>query len=248
MYEPAQLKRVEELQVQVWGGNPAWIVPSHILSAAVSSGGILLGAFEGERLVGFVFGLLGQREGRLYHASHMLGIHPDYQGRGLGARLKWRQRERALAQGLDLMTWTFDPIEARNAYFNLHKLGALSRVYQENLYGEMADQINRGMPSDRLLVEWHLRATRPIMEADARRPILANEDGSPVLQFDEEAIGRSLTIAVPPSAQRLKKENPEAALAWRLATRRAFVWAFEHGYAAHDMDHNTYLLAPYDAL
>jgi predicted GNAT superfamily acetyltransferase len=258
--EPARLKEVEALQVQVWGGDASWVAPSHILYAVGASGGIVLGAYDGNRLVGFVFGLLGRQEGKLYHMSHMLGIHPHYQGKGIGELLKQQQRERALAQGLDLMTWTFDPLEARNAYFNLHKLGALSRSYKENIYGEMADELNRGMPSDRLLVEWHLRAQHPSIAAGRsfatgeRTPILTNEAGSPVLQLDEwhriilPPAGLLLTIAVPPNVQRLKKDDPEAALAWRLATRRAFIWAFERAYTACDFDHDVYLLAPRDIL
>src|SRR5438105_4101314 len=110
-------RQVEDLQMQIWGSNEAWIVPSHVLHIVADSGGILLGAQLDGQLVGFVVGFLARHGETLFHASHMLGVLPQYQQRGIGAALKWSQREHALAQGLDLMTWTFDPLEARNAYF-----------------------------------------------------------------------------------------------------------------------------------
>lgn len=257
VHDQARFKELEELQVRVWGSEPQTVVPAHLLYVVASGGGILLGAYDGDTMVGFVLGLLGERDGRLHHMSHMLGVHPDYQGRGIGEALKWRQRERALAQGLDLMTWTFDPLQARNAFFNLHKLGVISRTYCENLYGDLGDDLNRGLPSDRLLVEWLLKV--PPLDRSAPlttpAPILTNDGGKPMLHLEpspgaggEVSFMAALSAEVPESIQRIKRENPPQAMAWRLAVRKALSWAFEHGYTASDFAGNAYLLLRDDTL
>lgn len=238
------MQEIERLQMAIWGSEPAWIVPSHVLYMVESSGGILLGAYLDGALVGFVLGFLGRKDGKLYHASHMLGIHPAYQHHGIGAALKWRQREHALAQGLDLMTWTFDPLESRNAYFNLHKLGALVRTYREDLYGPMDDDLNRGLPSDRLVVEWHLRDDLPRpSRSGSPQSILDDREGVPALRLDVPD-GQPVAIHVPRQIQTIKRQNPEAALAWRLAARQAFSRVLSQGYVARDFVDGAYLLYP----
>lgn len=241
----ARLEELEELQVRVWGFEPRHIVPAHVLYIAGSTGGIVLGAYIDEQLVGFALGFLAWTERRPYHASHIVGVDPAYQGRNIGAALKWRQRERALAQGLDLMTWTFDPLEARNAYFNLHKLGAISHTYHENLYGALTDQLNRDLPTDRLLIQWHLRAPAPKRSGTPGQtpiPILRERDGVPVLDLRVEPGEAPLTVSVPPDMQRLKREEPRAALAWRLAVRQALSWALGRGYTIVDFRDGAYVL------
>ncbi|MBI4671847.1 MAG: hypothetical protein HY741_09310 [Chloroflexi bacterium] len=134
----------EQVQREVWN-MPDFrdVVPASFLITAAKNGGLLVGAFQGARMVGFAFGVLGS-EGtgetrRLKHTSHMLGVLPTARVKGLGAQLKWRQREEALKQGLDLMTWTYDPLQAVNAYLNIGRLGALARRYTRDAYGEMTD-------------------------------------------------------------------------------------------------------------
>ncbi|HVC82366.1 MAG TPA: GNAT family N-acetyltransferase [Chloroflexota bacterium] len=243
--EQTRLKEIEDLQIRVWGMDALEVVPAAMLYIARASGGIVLGAYDRGVLAGFVLGLLGRREGRLYHASHMLGIDPAYQGRGLGAALKWRQREVALSQGLDLMTWTFDPLESRNARLNIHKLGATSATYVENLYGEMDDQLNRGLPTDRLLVEWDLRASRAAVDRAARAaavPLFRVERGRPIEPPLEPPPGSPLLLPVPPDMRGLRDADPSASLAWRLAQREALHWAFAHGYVVRDFEDGAYLL------
>jgi chorismate synthase len=251
VHKPTQLRAVEELQMVVWGFEPRSVVPAHVLYTVSTSGGILLGAYAEESLVGFVLGFLGRREGRLYHASHMLGVHPDYRGRGIGAALKWRQRERALEQGLDLMTWTFDPLEARNAHLNLHTLGAYSRTYIEDLYGDLGDRLNRGLPTDRLVAEWELRNPLRLSPLAAPISLLTNDAGKPLLQLDEQAdparvrgheAASVYSVAIPANIQRLKREDPALSLAWRLAVRSALCWAFARGYVARDFVAGAYIL------
>src|SRR6516225_7668648 len=129
VHDVARMAEIEELQKVVWGFDARGIVPSYLLHVIDLAGGILLGAYLDGKMVGFAFGFLGQSGELTFHFSHMLGVHPDYQGRGIGEALKRQQREIALAQGLGLMVWAFDPLESRNAHFNLHKLGAYSFTY-----------------------------------------------------------------------------------------------------------------------
>lgn len=239
----ARLREIEDLQFQIWGGDPREVVPTHMLYIVEESGGILLAAYDRGRLAGFVLGLLGRSEGRLYHASHMLGIHPDYQGQGIGAALKRAQRVQALEQGLTLMTWTYDPLEARNAHLNIHKLGATSHTYHHNLYGTMEDDLNRGMPSDRLTVEWQLDGPgQHTRVAENPVPLLLDQAERPVLCPVPSSSGTPLSVAIPPNIQHIKMTSLDAALTWREAVREALTWAFAHDYRIVDFANGVYLL------
>jgi predicted GNAT superfamily acetyltransferase len=241
----ARIREVEELQIAIWGSAERWIAPSHLLYVIADTGGILLGAQIDDRLVGFVLGLLGGQNGKLFHSSHMLGILPSHQQHGIGAALKWRQRERALEQGLDLMTWTFDPLESRNAYFNLHKLSVMSRIYREDYYGSMSDVLNQGLPSDRLVVEWNLRGGMPRHgETGAARPILVRQGKEPELCLEDVPPDCPLAVQVPADIQALKQQDAESALHWRVAVRQAFSWALSRGYIARDFVDGAYILVP----
>jgi predicted GNAT superfamily acetyltransferase len=224
------------------------VVPLHVLLSIHKQGGVLLGAFDGEELVGFVFGFLGRTgAGDLKHCSHMMGVTPGYQGAGIGYRLKLAQRDRALAQGLDLVTWTYDPLQSRNAYLNIHKLGAVCRTYIPDYYGPMADGLNAGLPSDRFQVEWWLASERVTrcLDGDAadrnRRSteaVLVNraagaENGLPApgdLSLDCRA--GTLRVQTPADYGAIKAADPDLALEWRLAMRAVFEHYFGAGYVA----------------
>jgi predicted GNAT superfamily acetyltransferase len=240
-----QQSELEELQVSVWGSPPEWVVPSHMLHIVTEYGGIVLGARMDGKIVGFVLGLLGRRDGRLLHASHMMGIHPDYQEHGIGATLKWAQRDRAKAQGLDLMSWTFDPLESRNAYFNMHKLGTTSYAYRPDFYGPMKDSLNQWLPSDRLMVNWDLRdgEPRPISAPveDAAHIVIGAESG-PEVHLSDDVAGRPLIIEIPRDFQTIKGTDNQVALAWRMAVREAFQWALARGYVARDFREGGYFM------
>lgn len=245
-----RLRALEALQTLVWGNDNGTVVPAHLLQLVADTGGIVLGAFRGEQAVGFAFGLLAQHRGRLYHASHMLGVHPGFQETGIGAALKWRQRELALARGLGVMTWTFDPLEARNAHFNLHKLGAVGRTYLEDHYGKMDDDLNRGLPSDRIRVEWQLdvdardgqRAPIPVT---AHRIVRSGPSG-PILDLPDTSRRETILIEAPENVQQLKRDAIAQARAWRSAQRSAFRWAFDNGYMANDFVDGAFVLVPDD--
>jgi predicted GNAT superfamily acetyltransferase len=149
----AEMEQVQELENKVWGAE---IVPTHQTLTAVKNGGIIVGAFAGQQLVGFSYGFAGFHNGKSYLCSHMLGIDQPYRSKGIGAMLKLKQREIAIEKGYDRMQWTYDPLETRNAYLNLTKLNGICDTYIENCYGEMKDGLNKGLPSDRFEIHWHL--------------------------------------------------------------------------------------------
>jgi len=166
-----EYRAVEQIQREAWGLDDVDVVPDHLLITAHKNGGLVLGAFEPlpeespenspedskEQLVGFVFGFVGlTSDGQVKHCSHMAGVAPTCQNRNVGYRLKLAQREQVLAQGIELITWTFDPLESRNAYLNFHKLGTTCGAYLRELYGSMRDGLNVGLPSDRIQVDWHI--------------------------------------------------------------------------------------------
>lgn len=250
-----EVRACEEIQFHVWKmADYREVVPLHMMVAIVKGGGLLLGAFDNDQLLGFVFGFPGiTAGGRLKHYSHMLAVRPGEQGRGIGRRLKLAQREAILARGLELITWTYDPLEGRNAYLNLARLGAVCRTYIRDLYGEMEDGLNAGLPTDRFEVEWWLASDHvaqrlapggPRSPVDAFTPdavpAMANitrpaaggfrHPGSIHLSLDATVIW----VEVPAQYQAIKAAAPELALEWRLATRQVFETYFGAGYSAVD--------------
>ena len=198
---PAELAEAVRLQFEIWGPNDA--TPANQLVISVKTGGHVLGAFDGERLVSFAYGFPAVLQGQEpWIASHMLATLPAYGGQGIGRMLKWRQRDWALAHGFRRITWTFDPLEARNAHLNLNLLAAVAKDYIVDCYGPMEDKLNRGLPSDRLMADWPLESDRVIAAARGERP-----DASGV------------RVRVPQDFQTLRRGQPEAALAERLRVR-----------------------------
>jgi predicted GNAT superfamily acetyltransferase len=246
---------VERLQREIWGMQDVEIIAFETLMTAHKNGGVMIGAFdvvEGEeRMVGFVFGFVGlTADGRVKHCSHIAGALPGYRDRGVGYALKLKQREIVLAQGIDLITWTFDPLESRNARFNFHKLGATCGVYLRNLYGAMRDELNAGLPSDRFQVDW--RIASPRVEAKLRGeagpqysstlmaegvPLASPPVAGEPLRLSAPAMveGGRILIQIPSDFQSLKAADRNLALEWRLHTRALFEEAFAKGYVATDL-------------
>jgi chorismate synthase len=240
----AEIHAVEQLQRAVWGVPDVEIVPLHVLITAARNGGLLLGAFDGQRLAGFVFGFPGLApDGRLKHCSHMAGVHPDYRDRGLGYRLKLAQREHVLAQGIDLITWTFDPLETRNASLNFRKLGALCHTYIRDLYGPMRDSLNAGLPSDRFQVDWWVGSDRVVER------LWAGGASAPLSPWERAGIRAApLLIEVPANFQTIKATDMSQAVHWRLHSRQLFEDAFAASYQVTDFLYQVgrchYLLEP----
>ncbi|MCG3160862.1 MAG: hypothetical protein JMDDDDMK_01938 [Acidobacteria bacterium] len=242
---------VEHLQREIWGAQDIEIVAFETLMTAHKNGGVMLGAFDTvedeERMIGFVFGFVGlTADGRVKHCSHIAGVLPAYRDRNVGYALKLKQREQALAQGIDLITWTFDPLESRNARFNFHKLGATCDTYLRNLYGAMRDTLNAGLPSDRFQVDWRIASPRVESRLRGEDAAMSSSklmtDGVPLINpsaprpSERAAIeSERALIQIPSDFQSLKAADKNLALEWRLHTRELFEWAFAKGYTATDL-------------
>lgn len=259
----AEFHAVEAIQRAVWPGSELEVVPLHVLTTVAHNGGLVLGAFEGERMVGFLFGFLGTDEGqrsrpaltRLKHCSHQLGVLPAYQGHHVGYQLKLAQRDHVAAQGVRLITWTYDPLESRNAHLNIAKLGAVCNTYRPDVYGEMADALNAGLPSDRFQVDWWITSPRVKERMFGQRAPLVldsftsagaavvnpSRPGANGLPHPAERIqalaGTLALIEIPTDFQAIKARDLELARAWRLHTRELFEAAFSNGYWVTDFFH-----------
>jgi predicted GNAT superfamily acetyltransferase len=155
------LRQCIEVQRQAWGFADVDVLPLRMLVVCVRIGGQVLGARDSDgKVIGFLNALPGYRNGKVYLHSHMMGVLPEYQNQGVGRSLKWAQREEALSRGIRLIEWTFDPLEFRNAHFNIELLGVISRKYLVNTYGITSSPLHGGLPTDRLVAEWHLDSPR----------------------------------------------------------------------------------------
>jgi predicted GNAT superfamily acetyltransferase len=242
----------EELQRQIWGMEDISVVPLHLLLTAQKNGGLVLGAFnEQGTMVGFVFGFLGMTEqGQVKHCSHMAGVLPEYQGRQIGYLLKLAQREHVLAQGLDLATWTYDPLEGSNASLNIGKLGVICRTYLRDVYGDTGIQLHLGLPTDRFEVEWWVRSRRVREHLESRHEKLTLDktldmgaervnrtefDGRGLLrsEVEDQAPGAEAALMeIPTDFQAIKSADMGLAREWRAQTREIFEDCFGAGYVA----------------
>jgi predicted GNAT superfamily acetyltransferase len=217
----AEMRAVEELQKEVWGIPDLDVVPATHLIAAKAAGGVLLGAFDGNTLVGFVYGFVAQDDGRIAHHSHMLAVKPEYRNFNLGYKLKVAQRDEVLAQGIDLITWTFDPLQSLNAYFNFTKLGVIADRYVINFYGEEAASFLHQTGTDRFWVKWLLTTDRVVQRLLTPKPVFENPSDK-------------LLIEIPADINAVQHESPQLAREWRERTRRAFTEALGRGYVVRD--------------
>jgi len=155
-----ELRACVELQKEVWNFSDIELIPLRLFVVALKIGGQVIGAFDGNDLVSFALAIPGSRAGKPYLHSQMLAVRSQYRNGGLGRRMKLFQREHALAHGYELMEWTFDPLEIKNSYFNIEKLGAIARRYSVNQYGLTTSPLQGGLPTDRLIAEWWLKSER----------------------------------------------------------------------------------------
>jgi len=155
-----ELRACVELQREVWKFDDIDVIPLRMFVVAEKVGGQVIGAFDGDVMVGYALSVPGSRDRRAYLHSHMLAVRESYRNSGLGRRLKLAQRDDALRRGFDMIEWTFDPLEIKNAYLNIEKLGAVTRKYSVNHYGFSTSHLHRGLPTDRLIAEWWLKSKR----------------------------------------------------------------------------------------
>jgi predicted GNAT superfamily acetyltransferase len=276
---PDEIALVEDLQRVVWPGSELDIVPAHLLLTAAHNGGLVIGAYVQEMeetkagsttlaapaLVGAVFGFPGfynTADGqRLKHCSHILAVHPNYRNHGIGFSLKRAQWQIVRQQGVDLITWTYDPLLSRNAHLNISRLGAVCNTYLQEYYGVMRDGLNAGLPSDRFQVDWWVnshrvnrrlsrRVRRPLDLAhyfaagtEIINPTVIDGDGLPMPSSealeaaDAQYLGAAtplLLAEIPADFPTLKAARPALALEWRLHSRALFEKLFTRGYLVTD--------------
>ena len=248
-----EMAAVEELQRQVWPDSETDIVPAHLLITVIHNGGLLLGAFEDDQLVGFVFGFPGLESlpdgPRAKHCSHMMGVLPSHRDGGLGFALKRAQWQMVRHQGLDHITWTYDPLLSRNAHLNIARLGAVCNTYLRTVYGDMRDGLNAGLPSDRFQMDWWIRTRRvehrlskrargtlglshfQLAETQLLYSPAARPDG--LLQPPESFSppdGRLALVEIPSDFPALKAADFPLARDWRFFSREVFEAVFKAGY------------------
>ena len=253
---------VVDLEREIWGPGYDDVVPVPILAVSVHSGGILIGAFDevrsrasgssatgssDDRMVGFVYSLPGIKDGKPTQWSHMAGVLPEYRSRGLGYELKLLQRERALKAGLDLVQWTYDPLQAMNAHLNFAKLGVVVAEYAVNIYGVSGSPLHGGNPTDRFVADWWIRTPhvrrrlapaamtmrdQGIAEAGRINRAAPAGEWLACVELELTLDARRLAVEIPMGFTDMLSKAPDLALAWRLATREIFTTYFARGYRA----------------
>ncbi|MCU0512490.1 MAG: GNAT family N-acetyltransferase [Anaerolineae bacterium] len=241
----ADFEAVVDLEMLVWQMDGRGAVPTHLMQAVAHAGGSNIGAFDGGRLVGFTMAFLARQGGHVFPWSHMAAVHPDYQSRGIGFRLKQAQRDWALQQGYTRIGWTFDPMQRRNAAFNLRGLAGIAAHYHVNFYGEMTDGLNAGLPSDRLEITWRLDDVR-VQAAAAGHPaatphahsgaliLRADADGYPQVMQPLHLTAAHYRAEIPFDRAILRQHDRDRLHAWQQALRAVLQAAFAQHYAAVD--------------
>jgi len=223
------------LQREIWGEEDLEIEPTTMFVVASMTGGQVLGAFEGETLVGYTLAVAGLRAPDLrYLHSHQTGVRASYRDRGVGRMLKLFQRDEALGRGIRLIEWTFDPLELKNAHFNLNRLGAICRRYVPNLYGITTSPLHRGIPTDRLVAEWFLDSPRVVASING---LVSEQDDAPA------------KIDLPRELDQKNESCTEQVRKLQFRVHKEFTDWFHRGYAAIAVQKtpaaSAYLLAPW---
>ncbi len=253
---PEEMTEIEDLQRIVWPDSETDIIPAHVLVTLAHNGGMVLGAYQAEKLVGLSIGFPGlyfTADGpRPKHCSHELGTHPDYINLGIGFALKRAQWQFVRNQGLDRITWTFDPLLSRNAHLNIARLGAVCNTYLRNIYGDMRDGLNAGLPSDRFQVDWWVNSRRVegCLSSNPRpRLTLADYEAADIqnlypVEYHAGLVapagnfqiptGNLALAEIPDDFMTLKSRELKLGLEWRHYSRELFEKAFEAGYIVTD--------------
>jgi predicted GNAT superfamily acetyltransferase len=236
-----EFTEAERVQKKAWGMEDLMVIPKEAIIAIASNGGIILGAFDREVMVGVSVAFPGRKQGKLYMYSHITGVARELQSKGIGLVLKMKQKELSVKSGYKLLAWTFDPIISRNAYFNFGKLGVVSRTYFVNYYGPMNDAINFGWETDRFLAEQFVdkRVTSRIRKSGNSKnvvhPAIKTKQVDNYLKCLDWSIdlgAPSVLVDIPRDVLAIKISHPEEALRWRMATREVFQAYFSEGFTA----------------
>ncbi len=240
------LIEVERLQRDVWMMEDIAVVPDRMMQVFIHCGGHLMGAFDDERMIGFTMALVARDGDGLRLWSHMSGVLDAYRGQGIGFALKAQQRKWALKHGYKTIAWTYDPLQRVNANFNLRRLGSIGIHYHQDFYGEMLDEINRGMPSDRLEVVWDLASARVVDHADGEaQPVLVETHDThfvvtsdhnlmPILTLPEKFTNLCYFVEIPYDLETVRALGKDAIVAWRMAHRQTLGALLVSGYRVVD--------------
>jgi len=238
----------ENVLKMAWGMGESVQVPLHVLRPINEKGGFVMAAYTENGLpVGTTICLLGKHEGKRILYSHMTGVIPEFQSKGVGRMLKLKQREHALKEGFDLICWTYDSMQSINNWFNLNTLGALTRAYYVNYYGELEDRVNEGLATDRFLAEWWIKSPRVrkrirsrFAPSQADYSLVANPtklDSGVRVPTGPSSLKQSDTVLVeiPYSYDKLRRVNREILIKWREETRELYLRLFKARYAATEV-------------
>lgn len=238
--EQEEFRKCEHAQHSIWG---TLSVSAEVMMVTQKFGGAVLGAFVGNRLVGFIYALLARRNGQIIHWSHMMGMLPSFRGQGLGLRLKLAHRDLALSQGIKSICWTYDPLQSPNASLNLVKLGARVEEYIVDCYGRFPSIIERGLPSDRFVVNWRIASRSVERSLASRKPkgripdvprvnlTGGNSHGFLVnRKIDLSHRESRLMVEIPANTDLMRAESPALAKRWRLQTREVFLFFLSKSY------------------
>jgi predicted GNAT superfamily acetyltransferase len=235
--ESEDLKTVVKLQREIWGFEDVDLLPLRLFVVATKIGGQVFGAFDGRQMVGFCIAIPGLKAGgKSYLHSHMLGVLPEYRNSGVGRTMKLIQREDALKRGVSLIEWTFDPLEIKNAFFNMERLGAIVRRYVPNQYGTTSSPLHGGLPTDRCIAEWWIASPR----------VQAITSGQRFERNPEEA-----RIAIPSDIAAIRSEHPARAREIQQRACQQFRAAFDRELAVIGFEKTeqtgTYLLGKWES-
>lgn len=238
---PVEIAEVQKLNAEIWGSQA---IPSHQLLAAVQNGGLIVGAYLGEKLVGFNYCFVGYQDGEMYLHSHMIGVEKAYREQGVAELLKHAQQEYAKEHGFQLVRWLIEPLEVRLANLAFLKLNATSYQYENDYYGPLQDDFNEGLPSDRLVVEWWIERDQMTDSLDELEEIAGEivpwtltVDGLPALdvenafQMEQSFYKDAYLLPIPQSLQKMKVESPKLAEDWRYKIRTILTTLFNQDYA-----------------
>jgi predicted GNAT superfamily acetyltransferase len=243
------IRKIPALEREVWKVDERDSIPVLLLIAAKEAGSVLIGAFDGDQLIGFVFGFPGLEHGRVSIHSHMTAVREQYRDLHIGYRLKLAQRERVLAMGVQEITWTFDPLQARNAHFNFQKLGVVSDRYKIDFYGAESSSVLHQNGTDRLWVTWPLSSPRVQARLKSHGiqahlppalPVVRfNGDGRPARAELSDALHRHrISIEIPGDIALVEQKDAGLAGEWRVATRWAFTEALKNGFVVAEFFRN----------
>lgn len=266
----SELSEIENLQRVIWGFSDNEIVRARLLADMQMRGGLVLGAFDNSTVIGFVFSFIGKHQGQYCHSSDLLGVLPDYRSSGIGYALKVEQRKRVNDQGIEYITWTFDPLEGVNASLNFARLGVLSNTYERDMYGSSFGTLNVGLPTDRLIVDWWIQSPHVNQRIDDEQVNQALQDKietapcintikrdgkvSDIVDYTLDLHSPILTLEIPESFQSVKQVDMMLAMKWRLALREILESYLDRGYLVCDFirmpskpyKQNRYIMAQVD--